>query len=120
MIFKLQQITKNRNICGQYNCKQREKREAHAFNRCVSKVNMGSKSKSSYPLEVNSNKDLHFGNIYINYLMEQLYSSFSLGASFCTWSKHEDQKRSPIRSWPEPTKSTSIKDICLGLLYSNL
>lgn len=50
--------------------------------RCVPQVNMGSQAKSSYPLEVDFNKDLLFGNIYINYLMEQLYSSFSLGASF--------------------------------------
>lgn len=90
-------------------------RQARAFNWCVLKVNMGFQSKSSYPLEVNFNKDLLFGNIYINYLIEQLYSSFSLGAAFCTQSRHEDQKRSPIPSCPVQTKSTPTKDTLFGL-----
>lgn len=75
--------------------KRRGKREAHAFNRYVPKVSVNSQSKSSYPLEVNFNKDLLFRNIYIHYLMEQLYSNFSLGASFCTQSWHEGSKEVP-------------------------
>lgn len=83
---------KNCNIRGRYNRKRRENREARAFNRWVLKVTMGSQSKSSCPLRVNFDKDLLFGNVYTNYLTEQLYSSFSLGASFCTWARHEDQR----------------------------
>lgn len=91
------------------------KKEKHAFKRHVPKVNLGSQAKSSYALEVNFNKDLLFGNIYVNYLTEQPYSSFSLGASFCTQSRHEDQKRFPIPSCPEQTKSTPTKDTLFGL-----
>lgn len=83
---------KNCNIYGSYNRKHKEKREARASNRWALKVSMGSQSKTSCPLKVNFNEDLLFGNVCINYLTEQLYSSFSLRASFRTWARHRDQR----------------------------
>lgn len=79
---------------------------------------MASQAKSSYPSEVDFNKDLLFGNIYINYLMEQLYSSFSLGASF-SLSPGMKIKRGHLAAQSKPSPPQQ-KILYLGLFYSNL